>query len=438
MEAQGNNSKNGAEILIVEDSATQAERLKFILERHRYRFSAARNGLEAITAIRERLPALVISDIVMPEMDGYQLCSHIKQDKQLENIPVILLTSLTDPVDVMKGLECGADNFIFKPYDERHLLTRIAYMLANRHLRENETTQMGLQIFFAGRKFFITSDRLQILNLLLSTYEAAVQRNRELATAQDELRQLNEHLEEKNRQIQEANRMKSKFLTNMSHELRTPLNSILGFAEFLVDGKPGPLKPKQEEYLGNILYSGRHLLQLINDVLDLAKVEAGKMELKLETFSLSKAVEEVCGVTEPLAQKKGITVNVEIALALGSVTLDQQKLKQVLYNLLSNAFKFTDQGGRVDVLAEPQDQGRFRLSVKDSGIGIKEEDIKRLFTEFEQIESGTSRHYEGTGLGLVLTRKIVELQGGTIDVASETGKGATFTVVLPLVTREKE
>ena len=195
MDTQENDTKTGALILIVEDSPTQAERLKYILRQQRYRFLVARNGREALASIRECLPALVISDIVMPEMDGYQLCSHLKKDEQLKSIPVILLTSLTDPVDVIKGLECGADNFIFKPYDDQSLLARIAYMVANGHLRENKSTQTGVEIFFSGRKFSIASDRLQILNLLLSTYEAVVHKNREFAAARDELRHLNENLE---------------------------------------------------------------------------------------------------------------------------------------------------------------------------------------------------------------------------------------------------
>ena len=195
MEAQANDIKSGVQILIVEDSPTQAERLKYILRQQGYGFLVARNGREALAAMREPLPALVISDVVMPEMDGYQLCRHIKNDRELKRIPVILLTSLTDPVDVMKGLECGADNFIFKPYDEQALLTQIACMLANRHLHENESAKIAVEIFFSGRKFSVTSDRLQVLNLLLSTYEAAVNKNRELAAARDELRNLNENLE---------------------------------------------------------------------------------------------------------------------------------------------------------------------------------------------------------------------------------------------------
>jgi PAS domain S-box-containing protein len=238
--------------------------------------------------------------------------------------------------------------------------------------------------------------------------------------------------------LQEANRMKSEFLANMSHELRTPLNGIIGFTEFLVDGKPGQINPKQKEYLGDILNSAKHLLQLINDVLDLAKVEAGKMELNLEDFSLTQAIDEVCAVAKPMAQKKHMLVSISVAAELERVTLDQQKFKQVLYNLVSNGIKFTDDGGAVEISAQPYNGGYFKLSVNDTGIGIKPEDLQRLFREFEQLESGTSRRYEGTGLGLALTRKIVELQGGSISVESKIGKGSVFSVVLPLALVEEK
>jgi len=160
--------------------------------------------------------------------------------------------------------------------------------------------------------------------------------------------------------LQEANRLKSEFLANMSHELRTPLNGIIGFSEFLFDEKPGKLNVKQKDYLNDILNSGRHLLQLINDVLDLSKVEAGKMELSPETFALPKAIEEICSVVSQMAEKKKITVRRKIAASVGNVTLDHQKFKQVLFNLLSNAVKFTDDGGQVEVIAEPLDPGQLR------------------------------------------------------------------------------
>jgi len=232
--------------------------------------------------------------------------------------------------------------------------------------------------------------------------------------------------------LHEANRLKSEFLANMSHELRTPLNAIIGFSEFLVDERPGPLNAKQKEYLQDVLNSGQHLLQLINDVLDLSKVEAGKMELFPETFTLPAAVDEVCSVIHPLATKKNITLRKEIAPSVANVTLDQQRLKQILYNLLSNAVKFTEDGGRVEILATRFDAKWLRLQVRDTGIGIKPEDLGKLFIEFKQLDSSYARRYQGTGLGLALTKKIVELQRGSITVESEPSKGSTFTVSLPL------
>jgi PAS domain S-box-containing protein len=228
-----------------------------------------------------------------------------------------------------------------------------------------------------------------------------------------------------------ANSLKSEFMANMSHELRTPLNGIIGFAEFLVDEKRGPLNARQKEYLNDILNSGRHLLQLINDVLDLAKVEAGKIEFHPERFQIKDAIREVCSVSAGTAQQKDIRVDVSVAPELAGVTLDPLRFKQVVYNLLSNALKFTDNGGRVEIRCAGNGLDDFTLLVQDSGIGIKPENLCRLFKEFEQIDQGSGRRYQGTGLGLALTRKIVEMQGGRISVASEFGKGTTFTVVLP-------
>ena len=240
-------------------------------------------------------------------------------------------------------------------------------------------------------------------------------------------------LHEKNAELERANQAKDRFLASMSHELRTPLNGIIGFAEFLSDGKPGPINAKQTEYLGDILNSGRHLLHLINDMLDLVKVQAGKVDLNTGQFRLSDAIGEVCAGVRPLADIKKIEVKIEIDSSLDFVNLDEQRFKQILYNLLSNALKFTNDGGHVSVSAGPHEGDRFRLAVSDDGIGIRQEDIGRLFTEFEQLETGTARRFGGTGLGLALTRSLVELHGGTIDVESEIGKGSTFSVVLPVV-----
>ncbi|HKT74109.1 MAG TPA: PAS domain S-box protein [Steroidobacteraceae bacterium] len=238
--------------------------------------------------------------------------------------------------------------------------------------------------------------------------------------------------------LQEANRLKSAFLASMSHELRTPLNGIIGFSELLIDEKPGPLNAKQREYLTDVLASGRHLLQLINDVLDLSKIEAGRMELRREMFSLSRAIDEVCSVLSSQAKSKSIAVRRESAKAPDIVTLDRQKFIQVLYNLMSNAIKFTDDGGTVAVLADVSPTGQLRIRVTDTGIGIRAEDFGKLFVEFQQLDSGASRRYEGTGLGLALTKKIIEFQRGTIAVTSEVSRGTTFTVILPLSSAEED
>lgn len=233
--------------------------------------------------------------------------------------------------------------------------------------------------------------------------------------------------------LREANRMKSEFLANMSHELRTPLNGIIGFSEFLYDEKPGNLNDKQREYLQDILGSGRHLLRLINDLLDLSKVEAGKMELFPETFDMPKAIDEICVVVSPLAEKKNIAIHKNIAKDAGVITLDLQKLKQVLYNLLSNAIKFSDNNQAIEITADLHGENQLSIQIRDNGIGINPGDLGKLFVEFQQLDSGSARRYEGTGLGLALTKKLVEFQGGKITVTSTKNKGSTFTVVLPLI-----
>ncbi|MBK7261183.1 MAG: PAS domain S-box protein [Rubrivivax sp.] len=231
--------------------------------------------------------------------------------------------------------------------------------------------------------------------------------------------------------LEEANRLKSEFLASMSHELRTPLNGILGFSELLVDQRIGPLNQKQIEYITDIHQCGRHLLQLINDVLDLSKVEAGKMEAYAETFDMLATIASVCAVVAPIARKKHILVGTDVPAAMPPVTLDAQKVKQILFNLLSNAIKFTEDNGQVTLELELDGEAGVRIRVIDTGIGITAADQARLFGAFVQLDSGASRRHDGTGLGLALTRKLVELQGGRITVQSEPGKGSVFSVWLP-------
>ena len=232
------------------------------------------------------------------------------------------------------------------------------------------------------------------------------------------------------RALIEANRMKSQFLANMSHELRTPLNAIVGFADLLHKGLVDDPEERQQ-CLADILSSSRHLLQLINDILDLAKVESGKMEFRPAPVDLARLVTEVHNVVRGLATDKRIRVDIRIDPAVAQVVVDAARIKQVLYNYLSNAIKFTRSDGHVRVRARPVADDRFCLEVEDDGIGIGPDDLDRLFVEFQQLDTSAAKRHQGTGLGLALTRRIVEGHGGEVGVRSVLGAGSTFWAVLP-------
>src|SRR3569833_282000 len=239
------------------------------------------------------------------------------------------------------------------------------------------------------------------------------------------------------RKAQEANRLKSDFLANMSHELRTPMNAIIGFSELLIDKRVCDLNAKQLDNLKDIHASGSHLLQLINDILDIAKIESGKTELVIDTFSITAAIEEVIKVVKPIADKKGVHITIEMSDAVDKIAADKNKFKQILFNLTSNAIKFNQTDGNVLVKTELCDDGFFVLKVTDTGIGIAQENMRKLFIPFVQLDTGTARKHEGTGLGLALTKTIIELHGGTISVESTLGQGSTFSVKMPIQVKTK-
>ncbi len=239
-------------------------------------------------------------------------------------------------------------------------------------------------------------------------------------------------LEEARQMAESASRAKSEFLANMSHELRTPLNSIIGFSEIMRDGLTGPISDTHKEYLKDIWESGKHLLQLINDVLDLSKIEAGMMELELDTFSIEDLLKSSLIMFREKAMRHRIKLNADIPADIGSITADARKIKRVVFNLLSNAVKFTPDGGEVGITARRKDSA-IEITVWDTGIGIAKEDMERLFQPFQQLEATITKKYEGTGLGLHLSKKIVELHGGRIWVESEVGKGSRFSFTIPVI-----
>ncbi len=251
----------------------------------------------------------------------------------------------------------------------------------------------------------------------------------ELGALASSLNMMNDELGRLYEAVETASRHKSEFLANMSHELRTPLNAIIGFSQVLKEQMFGELNARQTEYVDDVLSSGQHLLSLINDILDLAKVEAGRMELEPSTFALGDLLENSMAMVRERAIRQSVSLDTAIDPSVGLLEADERKVKQIIFNLLSNAVKFTPAGGRV-TLAATADDGQVEISVRDTGVGISAEDQVRIFEEFYQV--GTGKTQEGTGLGLALSRRLVELHHGRLGVASEPGAGSTFTITLPL------
>jgi signal transduction histidine kinase len=324
----------------------------------------------------------------------------------------------------------------------------------------------GFLMAFSDVPQFCDEGKIQLLTTLASQAVIAIENSRLYEELWQAARQLEARVEERTRELHAANVQleearyhaekasghKTEFLANMSHELRTPLNAILGFSELLTDEKFGPLNEKQQRYVGNVFSSGRHLLNLINDLLDLSKVEAGKMTIHREQLSLREALEEALNLVNWEAEKKNLHFALTVEQDLSSLFADPVRFRQILYNLLSNAVKFTRDGGRITVSAgklggkplivHRADEGAtngegggdfIEIRVQDTGIGIAAEDLPKLFQPFTQLEPVYSKEHQGTGLGLALTKRLVELHGGQIRAESEgEDQGCTFTVRLPI------
>jgi signal transduction histidine kinase len=377
------NQASALRLLVAEDSEDDFEILLRELRRGGYDLTALRVAtLGHLQGALQHPWDLVISDWSMPGFGGRIVLDTLAACRL--NVPCIVISGTIGEEPAVEALRAGALDFLSKDRPTRFVPA------IQRALRE-------------------ANDRRQTL----------------------EIRRRGDELELQNRRIQEASRLKSEFLANMSHELRTPLNAIIGFAELLHDGQVDPASPQHQEFLGDILSSGRHLLQLINDVLDLAKVEAGKLDFRPESMQIAKVVGEVSAILRTTVSAKRIKLETVIDPAVTDLFLDPGRFKQVAYNFLSNALKFSAAGGRVTVRVVPEGGEHFRFEVEDSGIGIAPADLGRLFVEFQQLESGTSKRHQGTGLGLALTKRLVEAQGGSVGVTSEVGIGSTFFAVLP-------
>ena len=406
-------NEEGEEILIIEDSPTQAEYLRDILERHGYRVSAAANGRKALAAIAVRKPALIISDIIMPEMDGYELCRRIKADERNRDIPVILLTSLADPRDVIRGLECGADNFITKPYNEEYLLSRIRHLKIDRFQSARENPGGELELHFGGQDYHITADRRQIVNLLLSTYETAILKNRELNKARDELYELNAQLEAANRELEA-------FGYTISHDLRNPLNVISSYSQVIAEIYGDRLDEQCLEYVREITSRTFGMSKLIDALLNFSILT--HHEIKRDSVDLSGMAGVIAGelrMTEP--ERKVRFIIADGLTANG----DKQLLRLVLENLLGNAWKYSARKEEVCIeFGVTIIEGKKYFFVRDNGPGFDMAHADKLFAPFQRLQS--TKEFKGHGIGLATVQRIVQRHGGRIWAEGEAGKGATF------------
>jgi len=444
-------------ILAIDDSLTYLHELNDILSGEGYDVILAHSGEEALEMLTYQRVDCILLDRLMPGMGGTEACRRLKASPATRDIPLIMLTAMEDREAMIEGLSTGADDYVLKSNELDVLKARVRAQLRRKQFEDEsrrirtELMNKELEAAEARATRELAESRAELLDIL-------EQKNRDLQDANRQLVLRQEEIAEKNLQLEEASRLKSEFLSNMSHELRTPLNAIIGFSEILKDGIFGELTPRQTDYIGHVFEGGRHLLALINDILDLSKVEAGKMTLELEEISVNEFLGSALDIVRERAIKGGVALEFSACIdppGDGKILADGRKLKQIAYNLLSNAVKFSGEGGHVRMTARtvarneigldappgmagrmlplaPSDFDYFlEIRVIDSGIGIAEEDLPHLFESFRQLGSSLTRQYEGTGLGLALVQRLVELHLGSVGVASAPGRGAHFVVWLP-------
>jgi signal transduction histidine kinase len=416
--------------LVLEDSPTQAIILKESLEAQGLLIRVAKDGVEGLALLNEDIPDVVISDIVMPKMDGFEFCKHAKTDSKFKNIPIILLTNLSDSMDVIRGIECGADSFLTKPCPMTLLLSNISDVLANKKIRQESTETQVLELTFQGKKHQLEVDQAQLTDLLLSTYSNAVQKNQELGEAYRKLNLMHQELEKKNVELEKLNEIKNQFLGMAAHDLRNPLSVIQGYSSLLLDKFDQSHDTTSVKMIERIQQSSSFMLGLINDLLNISIIESGKVHLEFEELDIFTIVKENIDLEVSLAEKKGIQIKVKADENIPKVMCDPNKIKQILNNLLTNAIKYSNENTQIEITLQALPE-EVIIAVKDQGVGIPQQELDRIFQAFVTGTQKPPRGDMSTGLGLAIVKKLVSAHKGRIWVNSEVDKGSTFFVSLP-------
>ncbi len=400
-------------ILLVDDRPENLVALQAILEPLGQILVQANSGAEALKCILQHEFAVILLDVQMPDMNGFDVAQIIKSREKSRFIPVIFLSAISkEDAYVFKGYSMGAVDYVFKPFNPDVLRSKVA-VFVDLYLKQQQLRQQSELLAESQRRELELQHRTELLETEAKSAAKLAELNEELHTRQIELEQ--------------AMGVRNRFYASMSHELRTPINAVIGYSTLLIDNIYGPLNEKQREGLQRTLKAARHLLELVNDVLDLSKIEAGKIELALQPVNIEALIEDLFVTVRPLADEFETSLSFEHPSELPTVVTDPRRVRQILLNLLSNAIKFGMQKP-IRVVCNRCEDGGVLIEVVDQGEGISEEDQSRIFEEFVQV---SPTQQPGTGLGLPISRRLAALLDGSLEVESTPGQGSVFSLRLP-------
>ncbi len=400
-------------LLLVDDRPENLLALEAILEPLSQELIRAASGPDALRKVLSTEFAAILLDVQMPGMNGFEVAEIIKSRERSRTIPIIFLSAINkEDAYVFKGYSMGAVDYVFKPFNPDVLRSKVA-VFVDLYLKQREIHRQGELLRDSQKRELELEHRTSLL-------EAE-------ARAAAKLSQMNEELHRRQLALEQAMGARNRFYASMSHELRTPINAVIGYSTLMLDNIYGPLNTKQKEGLQRTLKAARHLLELVNDVLDLSKIEAGKIELTLQPVMWPSLIEDLFITVRPLADEYGSILSLEMEGEPFNIVSDPRRVRQILLNLLSNAIKFGE-GKPIKVGCKRIQNGGVQLEVTDEGVGIAQEDIPRIFEEFVQVSESKQ---PGTGLGLPISRRLAQLLDGSLTVYSTLGTGSTFRLTLP-------